>query len=132
MIALATIADKEQALHQFWSGFGWAARDENTVPDDAMSRFGGHYITYNVATAALGEPVPLAADLWAKDTSWTAITQKAEEIAQAVGMGGKLIAFDGGYLWGCRGVPFSQRMGDSDDTIRRIRINLMVEFLSAN
>ena len=81
---------------------------------------------------ALGEPVPLAADLWAKDTSWTAITQKAEEIAQAVGMGGKLVAFDGGYLWGCRGTPFTQRSGDTDDTIRKIHINLMVEFLSAN
>lgn len=127
-----SVADKEQALHRFWSGFGWAARDENTVPDDAMTRFGGHYITYNVATAALGEPVPLAADLWAKDTSWTAITKKAEEIAQAVGMGGKLVVFDGGYLWVCRGVPFSQRMGDKDDNIRRIRLNIMAEFLSAD
>jgi hypothetical protein len=126
------IADKEQALHQFWAGFGWVARDENTVPDDAMSRYGGHYITYNVATAAIGEPVPLSADLWAKDTSWTEITAKAEEIAQAIGIGGKLIQFPGGYLWICRGVPFSQRLGDEDETIRRIGLNIMAEFLSAD
>ena len=25
--------DKEQALHEFWNGFRWAARDENTVQD---------------------------------------------------------------------------------------------------
>lgn len=126
------IADKEQALHQFWSSFGWAARDENTVPDDAMDRFGGHYITYNVATATYDMPIPLAADLWAKDTSWTAITHKAEEIAQAVGLDGTLIPFDGGRLWVCQGSPFTQRIGDEKDIIRRIKINLMVTFLSAN
>ena len=129
---MAIAVDKEAALHEFWSGFGWAAKDENTVPDDAMDRFGGHYITYNVATAALGEPVPLAADLWAKDTSWTAITQKAEQIAHTLPEGDSyLVPFSGGYLRACRGSPFTQRMGDSNDTIRRIHINIMVEFLSA-
>lgn len=129
---MAIAVDKEAALHEFWSGFGWAARDESTVPDDAMSRYGGHYITYNVATASLDEPVALSADLWAKDTSWAAITAKAEEISQAITVGGKVVAFDGGYLWICRGVPFSQRLGDENDTIRRISLNIMVEFLSAN
>jgi hypothetical protein len=126
------VADKEQALHQFWSSFGWAARDENTVPDDAMTRYGGHYITYAVATSSLGEPIPLSASLWCKDTSWTEITAKAEEVSEALSVGGKLVQFDGGYLWLCRGVPFSQRMPDEDDTVRRIYINLMAEYLSAN
>lgn len=129
---MAIAPDKEQALHQFWSSFGWTARDENTVPDDAMRLYGGKYITYAVSTAAIGEPVPLSADLWCKDTSWTEITAKAEEIAQAITIGGKVIPFDGGYLWICRGVPFSQRMPDDNDTIRRIYINLMAEYLSAD
>lgn len=129
---MAIAADKEAALHQFWSGFTWAARDENTVPDDAMSLYGLHYITYNVATASLDEPVPLSADLWAKDTSWAAITAKAEEISQAITVGGKIIPFSGGYLWICRGVPFAQRLGDENDTIRHISLNIMVEFLSAD
>ena len=129
---MAIALDKEQALHQFWSGFTWTARDESTVPDDAMSRYGGHYITYNVSTASLDEPVSLSADLWAKDTSWAAITAKAEEISQTITVGGKVVAFDGGYLWICRGVPFSQRLGDENDTIRRISLNIMVEFLSAD
>ena len=124
--------DKEQALHQFWSSFTWAARDENTVPDDAMTLYGGHYITYTVSTASLNEPVPLTADLWMKDTSWATITAKAEEIAQEISNGGKVIPFDGGYLWICRGVPFSQRLGDENDQIRRINLNIMAEFLSAD
>ena len=130
---MAIAVDKEAALHQFWSGFGWAARDENTVPDDAMTRFGGKYITYNVATAALDSPVPLSGDLWCKDTSWTEITAEAEQIAHTLPEGDSyLVPFSGGYLRVCRGSPFTQRMGDSNDTIRRIHINIMVEFLSAH
>lgn len=124
--------NKEQALHKFWSGFGWAAKDENTVPDDAMTKYGGKYITYAVSTASINEPTPISGDLWCKDTSWEEITLKAEEIAHTLGVGGMLIPYDGGYLWICRGVPFSQRMPDEDDTIRRIYINLMAEYLSAD
>lgn len=126
------LPDKEQALHQFWSSFTWTARDENTVPDDAMTRYSGHYITYSVATSALDEPIPISGSLWCKDTSWATITAKANEISEYIGIGGKLIPYNGGYLWICRGIPFSQRMADDDDTIRRIYINLMAEYLSAN
>ena len=124
--------NKEQALHKFWSSFGWTAKDENAVPDDAMTKYGGKYITYAVSTASLDERTPISGDLWCKDTSWEEITLKAEEIAHTLGVGGMLIPYDGGYLWICRGVPFSQRMPDEDDTIRRIYINLMAEYLSAD
>ena len=124
--------DKEQALHQFWSSFGLTAYDENTVPDNALTTNGGKYLTYNVATASLDEPTPLYANLWYKSSSWAEITAKAEEMAQTIGRGGKLVPFDGGKIWICRGTPFSQRMPDDDDTIRRIYINVMAEYLSAN
>lgn len=124
--------DKEQALHRFWSSFGLTAYDENTVPDNAMTANNGKYLTYNVATASLDEPTPIYANLWYKSSSWAEITAKAEEMAQTIGRGGKLVSFDGGYIWICRGVPFSQRLADDDDTIRRIYINVMAEYLSAD
>lgn len=124
--------DKEQALHSFWSGFGLSAFDENTVPDNAMSIGKGAYLTYNVATASFDERTPLYANLWYKSTSWAQITQKANQISEAIGMGGKLIPFDGGYIWICRGVPFSQRMADDQSNIRRIYINIMAEFISVD
>lgn len=124
--------DKEQALHKFWSGFGLTAYDENTVPDNALTTNGGKYLTYNVATASLDEPTPLYANLWYKSSSWAEITVKANEIAGAIGRGGTIVSFDGGYIWICRGTPFSQRMPDDDDTIRRIYINVMAEYLSAD
>lgn len=124
--------NKEQALHRFWSGFGLTARDENTTPDNAMTLFGGKYITYGVTTAALDEPVSLYANLWFRDSSWAEITSVANSIAESIGLGGTLIPYDDGYLWICRGVPFSQRLDSGDSTIRRIYINLRAEFLSAN
>ena len=124
--------DKEQALHAFWSGFEWVARDENTVPDNAMVLYSGHYITYSLVTAALDERVQLPANLWCKDTSWATITAKANEIAAAIGIGGKLIPYTGGYLWITRGNPFSQRLASDDDTIRRIYLNCTAEYLSAD
>lgn len=123
--------DSLQTLHSFWSGFGLKAYDENTVPDDAMTVNGGKYLTYNAATAYFNEPVALSASLWYKSTSWAEITQKAAQIGETIGLGGKVIPCDGGYLWIKRGVPFSQRMSDEDDTIRRIYINVEVEYLTA-
>ena len=129
---MAIAADKEAALHQFWSGFGWTAKDENTIPDNAMTLYGNHYITYSVATAALGVPVLLSGDLWCRDTSWSEITAEAEQIAQALPEGDSyLVPFSGGYLRVYRGSPFTQRIGESHDTFRRIHINIIAEYLSA-
>ena len=116
-----------QALHNFWSGFDWVAYDESTVPENAdMPR-----ITYNVSTANFDEPVALNANLWDYSRSWEQITEKAGIINDTIGLGGKIVPFDGGALWIKRGVPFSQRMTDPDDMIRRIYINIEVEYFTA-
>ncbi len=118
---------KEQAYHAFLSGFGWKAYDENTVPDNAaLPR-----ITYNFSVAEFGYPVAMALSVWDRSTKWTNVTDKANEIYSAIGLGGKIIPFDGGYIWVKRGQPFSQRMSDEDDSIRRIYINVEVEYLTA-
>ncbi len=124
--------DKEQALHEFWSSFGLTAYDENTVPDNALTTNNGKYLTYNVATASLDEPTPLYANLWYKSSSWAEITVKANELSETIGRGGTIVPFDGGKIWICRGTPFSQRMPDEDDTIRRIYINVTAEYMSAD
>jgi hypothetical protein len=124
--------DKEQALHKFWSSFGLTAYDENTVPDDALTINKGKYLTYNVAAASLDEPTPLYANLWYKSSSWAEITAKANEIAGKISLVGSFTDYDGGTLWITRGRPFSQRMPDDDDTIRRIYVNVTAEFISAD
>lgn len=123
--------DKEQGLHSFWSGFGLPAYDERTVPT-GFSAPRMPYITYEVVTDNINHPVAITGSLWYRGTSWQQITEKQHEIENAIGYGGKIITLDRGYLWLTRGAPFAQRMGDdTDDSVRRIIINLMVEYLTA-
>ena len=120
--------NKAQAIQSFWEGFSLNAYDENTVPDDAAMP----YITYDVAEDSLDSVVNLHGNLWYRSTSWREISEKANEIAEYVGLGGKVIPIENGYAWLCRGAPFIQRMNDEDSSIRRIYINIQAEYLTAN
>lgn len=121
--------DKEQALHNFWSSFGLPAYDENTVPETATLP----YITYEVVTDSLGDPVSLNASLWYRQYSWKEITQKSEEIARAIqNQYPPSIPIDGGRLYITKGTPFARRAAeDEDKTIRRIILNITAEYFTA-
>lgn len=119
--------DKAQALHNFWSRFGWNAYDEFSVPDGAEFP----YITYNVSTDSIGQPIPLTASLWDRSSSWETITRKAEEISDYIGYGFATEKTNDGYLYIVRGSAFAQRMNDpSDDMVKRIYLNIICEFLT--
>ena len=118
--------DKAQAINHFWNSFGLPAYDESTVPQNAsMPR-----ITYSVATDSLEGILNLSASLWYRTNSWQVITQKAAEIEKYL-FGGKVIDIDTGKVWIVKGHPFAQRMMDPDDSIRRMYLNIQVEFLTA-
>ena len=103
------------------------AYDENTVAENATFP----RITYSVSTDSIGNLVILSASLWYNTRSWEDISKKADEIAAAIGYGGKIIKIDNGYLWLTKGSPFAQRMSEpSDKMVRRIIININAEFLT--
>lgn len=128
--------DKTQALHDFWSSFGWLAIDEQSAYDDgAMEEWGNpnKYITYEAATGSLGDSIPLTASLWHRSTSWATVEAMVKTISKAIGIGGKVINIDGGKLWILRREPFSRRMSDEDkNDMRRIIINITAEYLTAD
>ena len=119
--------NSSQALNAFWNGFGLKFYDENTVPEGASLPYG----TYNEAISYFDEPVMMSASLWYKGQSWVEITQKAMEIGAAIGLSGKIIPFDGGKLWIKRGRPFAQRMSDENEQIRRMYLNIEVEYFTS-
>lgn len=120
---------KDEALYSFWESFDLPAYDEQTVPDDAREP----YITYETELDSLESVVSLTGSLWYRSTSWEGISLKAQEIANHIGRGGVLIAYDNGALWITRGTPFAQRISEpSDDSVRRIYININAEFLGAD
>lgn len=127
--------DKAQALHDFWSSFGWLAIDEQSAYDEGVMEEWGNpnkYITYEAAVSELDEPISLSADLWHRSTSWADIEAKAQEVISEIGYGGKLVPYDGGAIWIKRSAPAYQRMSaENSFDIRRIHININAEFLSA-
>jgi len=118
--------DKLQALHAFWSSFNLKAYDETSVPDDAVLP----YITYEVSSDDFGNKISLSASLWYRSSSWSDITKKEQEISAYITRGGRLVPYDDGAMWISKGTPWAQRLGeDSDDQIRRIILNVEIEFL---
>jgi hypothetical protein len=118
--------DKEQALHSFFSMFNVPAYDVSIVPDDApLPR-----ITYEVATDNFDHKTAETFSIWDRSTSWKSVTDILHEIERAIGYGGVTIPYTQGLLWITRGVPFANRLVDEDDTIRRIVVNLELEFIS--
>ena len=122
--------DKAKAIHNFWSSFNLTAIDEQSAYD-STSELPENYITYEVRTANFGDAITLTASLWYHSNSWAAISQKADEIAEYIGWGGKLLPVDYGYIWIKLGSPFAQRMAVEKDSIRRIVLNISADFLSA-
>ena len=115
-----------QALQAFWSGFDLPAYDENTVPDNAEFP----YITYEASSDFFGAEVAQTANIYYRSTSWAAITEKEQEIAENISRGGVFVECDKGALWIKRATPWAQRMGDqNDDMIRRIVLNYTVEYI---
>ena len=121
--------NSQQALNSFWNGFYWKAWEESTVPDGSIDT-NRHYITYTASWDEFERPVMLSASIWERSTSWTSVIEKAEEIKQAIGSGGTVIPYTDGAFWIKRGHPFYQRMPDEDDTVRRVYLNLEVEYFS--
>ena len=118
--------NKIQALNQFWNSFGLTAYSENSVPDDAQLP----YITYEVSNDFFEAEVAQTANIYYRSTSWKAITDKEQEIAEGITRGGKLLTCDEGAIWIKRATPWAQRMSDqSDDSIKRIVLNYTVEFI---
>jgi hypothetical protein len=119
--------DKWQALQSFWSRFG-KTYDESTVEDNPTFP----YITYEAAGDSIGSQTILRASVWDRSRSWKTVTDITEEISKTITMGGITIPFESGIIWIKRSTPFAQRLTDEDDSIRRININVEVEFISAD
>ena len=117
--------NREQALNQFWNSFGVKAYDENTVPDDAPVK----KITYDVVVNGFGIPTAMTISIYDHSTSWKSVTEILHQIEERIKNGGVSVRFDNGIIWFKEGTPFAQRYGDDNDSVRRIIVNIEVEYL---
>ena len=123
--------DKWQAQQVLWESFDLPAYDETTVPDDAKMP----YITYEAVAGGIGAATQAAVNLWYRSKSWVDISRKAQQIATAVDNLPSSFKIDGGRMKVRLpdGVPWGTRMEEpTDGGVRRIRIAVEIEFLTAN
>ena len=129
--------DSWQALHNFWNSFGLHAYDEQTVFEEGSSPAYPH-ITYESAGGINGNTELLSASIWdrvdpdvAQSASWSWLKQKAEEIKNTIGYGGKKVVVGGGGIWIKLPVtsPFSRPGPSGDDNILRLEMNIEVDFI---
>lgn len=131
--------NKQQAYNHFWGDFGVLAFEENTVPDDetikAMISGGAAaakypMIVYQVITDDLGQPVYPMASIYDRSSSWERADTLANQISRRI-TDMNTIKLDTGRMFITKGRPFSQHMDEEGDkAIRRINLNLQVEFLT--
>lgn len=119
--------DKFQAIQSFWQSYGLPAYDEQDLPDDAKMP----YITYSASVDNINNNLFHTGSLWYRSENWKDISLKCAEIADDIGYGFKTIRIDDGFVYIRRGTPFAQRMKDEDEKVKRIIINIQVEFLTA-
>lgn len=120
---------KDKALHAWFSQF-LTAYPASSVPDDAVFP----WLTYELITGAWdsGE-IGLTVNLWDYTTQEAEPNAKAQEISDAIGLGGVFVPCDDGAIWIKRGSPWCQNVrDDSDANIKRRYLNITVEYITAN
>lgn len=113
-----------------WNGGHMRFYASTSVPDDVIFPYG----TYELITSTWdGGEVGLTVNLWFHTTSEAVPNAKAEELSAAIGIGGKIIPCDGGYIWLKRGSPWCQSLtDDTDQNIKRRHINVTAEYMTLN
>lgn len=119
---------KEQALHNFFNQFDITGYRNTSVPDDVIFP----YLTYDAPISSFEEdPVSITLNLYFYTDSEAEPDAKAEEIRQAIGMGGVLLNCDGGAIWLKWGTPWCQSLvDDTNANIKRRYINVTAEYLT--
>lgn len=119
---------KEQALHKFFNQFGITGYRNTSVPDDVIFPF----LTYDTPVSSWEEdPVSITLNLYFYTDSEADPDAKAEQIRQAIGMGGVLLNCDGGAIWLKWGVPWCQSFVDeTNSNIKRRYINITAEYFT--
>ena len=108
-----------KALKTFVGGFDLPAYTTETVPQDVELP----YLTYPLSQPEWNQKASFYIQGWYRDTSYTEMLEKADQIAKAIGQG-KTITTDHGFLVIYPESPLIQILVDGD--IRSFYLNLSI------
>ena len=119
--------DRYEAQYAFWSSFGIAAYEQNSVPDLDDLTF--PYITFEAAATPFDGDVSVSASIWTRSTSWQRADALSDAVEARLKNGGEVLNYTGGVIWVTPGTPLSQNMGDpDDDAIKRKLLIVQLHF----
>lgn len=108
---------------------GARAYADGHVPDSATYPF----VTFTLPASCWGAaPTAATVDLWTRGEGEAATNARARALSRAIGLGGVLLACDGGGMWLTRGEPWCQAVADEDPAVSRRRINVSVEWMTTD
>lgn len=114
------------ALYTFFSSFGIPSYVEYTEPDNAPAP----YITYELVYPDWLGQAPIHARIWYRDTSFTAIAGKVDEIKAALGPGVSIKTESGAvYLWPDDNFAQIQPF-DGDPTLKCAFLSLIIQAIT--
>jgi hypothetical protein len=121
---------KAAAIQAFLEAHGPPAYDVASVPSDVAFP----YQTYTLATGAFGDgDIAITVEQWHYTAGDVTPNAVAQQLSEAIGLGGVALPCDGGLIWLKRGSPFSQSLKDeSNDMIKRRYINISAEYITAD
>lgn len=115
------------ALQAWLETFGLPVYAAQAVPTGA----GLPYMTYTPVSGAWGDgEQAVSVDVWRRTESEAKANADAEAIGAALGLGGVLLACDGGGIWVKRGSPFWQAADAGEPGVKRRYVNLSIENLT--
>ena len=115
-----------KALNEYFNSFGI-----NAYPDTSdLEGVTFPYMTYSTQVDGFGHEVSITAQAWFKTDSEATPNAKVKEIMEAIGMGGKTLAYDDGIMWLKCGNPFCINSTAQNDASLKLRqMNITIEFL---
>lgn len=120
---------KDKALYNWFQQFDIPFYPTTALPPAKGITF--PYGTYEPIFGRGGDIVNIAVNLYYLTESEAVPNAKADEIGDAIGMGGVIVECDEGAMWIRTGSPFSQGLLDPDNqNIKRRYIQISIEFLT--
>lgn len=120
---------KDKALYNWFQQFDIPFYPTTALPPAKEITF--PYGTYEPIFGRSGDTTNISVNLYYLTESEATPNAKADEIGDAIGMGGVIVECDEGAMWIRTGSPFSQGLLDPDNqNIKRRYIQISIEFLT--
>ena len=116
-----------KTLFEFWNSFGIRAFPEENIPDLLEAQVVEEpYITYQIIKPNWRNQISTYAKVYYRDVSYSAITNKVDEIESRISEG-IMLPTDGGFILLFKDINFCQFTPTGDENLKMAYLSLVLE-----